>query len=136
MLCFFFFFSSRRRHTRCSRDWSSDVCSSDLAMRAVNVGPYGATITWTTNEASDSQVEYGPTTAYGRSTARNASLVTSHPQTLSGLTAGTLYHYRVKSQDAAGARGARGGGGGGKGGPPPPPPPPPTPPPPSLSRAT
>src|SRR6266436_3215517 len=27
----FFFFSSRRRHTRCSRDWSSDVCSSDLA---------------------------------------------------------------------------------------------------------
>src|SRR3989449_4915486 len=29
MLCFFFF-SSRRRHTRCSRDWSSDVCSSDL----------------------------------------------------------------------------------------------------------
>src|SRR3989449_767015 len=29
-LSFFFFFSSRRRHTRCSRDWSSDVCSSDL----------------------------------------------------------------------------------------------------------
>src|SRR5690606_14666202 len=28
--CFFFFFSSRRRHTRFSRDWSSDVCSSDL----------------------------------------------------------------------------------------------------------
>src|SRR6266498_2349216 len=27
---FFFFFSSRRRHTRCGRDWSSDVCSSDL----------------------------------------------------------------------------------------------------------
>src|SRR4030042_4489855 len=27
----FFFFSSRRRHTRCSRDWSSDVCSSDLS---------------------------------------------------------------------------------------------------------
>src|SRR5581483_2553423 len=28
---FFFFFSSRRRHTRYWRDWSSDVCSSDLA---------------------------------------------------------------------------------------------------------
>src|SRR2546429_1738119 len=27
-----FFFSSRRRHTRCSRDWSSDVCSSDLLL--------------------------------------------------------------------------------------------------------
>src|SRR6266498_4541446 len=30
---FFFFFSSRRRHTRCGRDWSSDVCSSDLRRR-------------------------------------------------------------------------------------------------------
>src|SRR6266511_5451808 len=30
---FFFFFSSRRRHTRFSRDWSSDVCSSDLVGR-------------------------------------------------------------------------------------------------------
>src|SRR5690606_15920333 len=30
-----FFFSSRRRHTRFSRDWSSDVCSSDLVERAI-----------------------------------------------------------------------------------------------------
>src|SRR5207247_3314148 len=28
----FFFFSSRRRHTRSTRDWSSDVCSSDLPL--------------------------------------------------------------------------------------------------------
>src|SRR2546422_6206615 len=37
-LCRFvlFFFSSRRRHTRCSRDWSSDVCSSDLCDRSSN----------------------------------------------------------------------------------------------------
>src|SRR5256885_4932518 len=32
LLCFFFF-SSRRRHTRLQGDWSSDVCSSDLAPR-------------------------------------------------------------------------------------------------------
>src|SRR5438132_5761378 len=31
VLFFFFFFSSRRRHTRSLCDWSSDVCSSDLA---------------------------------------------------------------------------------------------------------
>src|SRR5207249_7844891 len=31
---FFFFFSSRRRHTRSKRDWSSDVCSSDLVVDA------------------------------------------------------------------------------------------------------
>src|SRR6266508_6067981 len=36
---FFFFFSSRRRHTRWPRDWSSDVCSSDLmADRSVKEG--------------------------------------------------------------------------------------------------
>src|SRR5256884_1417784 len=32
-----FFFSSRRRHTRCSRDWSSDVCSSDLVVGDPNL---------------------------------------------------------------------------------------------------
>src|SRR6266403_2265027 len=36
-ISFFFFFSSRRRHTRSLRDWSSDVCSSDLL-----IGPNGA----------------------------------------------------------------------------------------------
>src|SRR5687768_18612858 len=35
MLVFWFFFSSRRRHTRCRRDWSSDVCSSDLEAEAL-----------------------------------------------------------------------------------------------------
>src|SRR5207245_7732765 len=39
----FFFFSSRRRHTRCYRDWSSDVCSSDLRWPATR---------WTRWEAS------------------------------------------------------------------------------------
>src|SRR6266496_4725507 len=32
LVFFFFFFSSRRRHTRSLRDWSSDVCSSDLGV--------------------------------------------------------------------------------------------------------
>src|SRR5690606_40346890 len=35
---FSFFFSSRRRHTRFSRDWSSDVCSSDLALSVLSFG--------------------------------------------------------------------------------------------------
>src|SRR5438093_4425371 len=38
MVFVFFFFSSRRRHTRLVSDWSSDVCSSDLAM--------GLTLIW------------------------------------------------------------------------------------------
>ena len=61
----------------------------------------GATITWTTDYNSDSQVEYG-TTGYTQSTALNPTLVTAHSQGLSGLTAGTLYHYHVKSRDAYG----------------------------------
>src|SRR3712207_4480526 len=39
LVVFFFFFSSRRRHTRYWRDWSSDVCSSDLDGRAVRTRP-------------------------------------------------------------------------------------------------
>ena len=62
----------------------------------------GATVSWNTNEASDTQVEYGATTSYGSQTALNSSLVTSHSATLSGLSASTLYHYRVKSRDSAG----------------------------------
>src|SRR5207248_6363046 len=39
--CFFFFFSSRRRHTRSYGDWSSDVCSSDLAVPSLLRGREG-----------------------------------------------------------------------------------------------
>src|SRR5438067_1217967 len=38
---FFFFFSSRRRHTRSKRDWSSDVCSSDLFLTSAPPAPSG-----------------------------------------------------------------------------------------------
>src|SRR3989440_8824111 len=41
-MCFFFFFSSRRRHTRSDRDWSSDVCSSDLTSSNVMAGSNAA----------------------------------------------------------------------------------------------
>src|SRR5207253_4033830 len=37
-----FFFSSRGRHTRWPRDWSSDVCSSDLAIWPRSIGPSAA----------------------------------------------------------------------------------------------
>src|SRR5690625_8047019 len=38
-LCIIFFFSSRRRHTRWPRDWSSDVCSSDLSTCTASTSP-------------------------------------------------------------------------------------------------
>src|SRR5690606_41044855 len=39
---YYFFFSSRRRHTRFSRDWSSDVCSSDLLHNLAGKSEYAA----------------------------------------------------------------------------------------------
>ena len=73
----------------------SNVAASNLTSSA-------ATISWTTNEVADSQVEYGLTTSYGSVTPLDPALVTSHSAALSGLQANTLYHYRVKSKDAAG----------------------------------
>ena len=72
------------------------------AVSSTGITTTAAAITWATDELSDSRVEYGTTTAYGASTTLNPSLVTSHTQALSGLTANTLYHYRVHSKDSAG----------------------------------
>jgi hypothetical protein len=83
----------------------SNVDNTPPVISGVSAGTItssGATITWTTNEASNTQVEYGLTTAYGSSTTLNGALVTSHSQAISGLAASTTYHYRVKSADASG----------------------------------
>lgn len=62
----------------------------------------GATISWTTDEASDSQVEYGPTTAYGTLSTLDGSFAAAHSVTLSGLADVTQYHFRVRSRDQSG----------------------------------
>ena len=59
----------------------------------------GATITWTTNEAATSQLEYGLTEEWGSSMTLEA-LTTSHSVKLAGLEANTTYHYRVMSKNA------------------------------------
>ena len=66
-----------------------------------NVTDAGATVTWTTDEPATSQVEYGTTASYGSTTSLDTNLVTSHTVTLSGLTADTRHHFRVKSRDNA-----------------------------------
>jgi len=98
-------------------------------VRATSITTTSATITWTTNEPSNSTVEYGITTAYG-STKSDATMDTTHSMGLTGLSASTTYHYRVKSTDAADnsavsgdciftteSAPVRGGGGGGGGAP-------------------
>jgi len=71
---------------------------------AVTVSPPTAgsvTITWTTNEAADSQVEYGTSSEQLYFNVADPNLVTSHSITLGGLTAGTTYYFKVISTDAA-----------------------------------
>lgn len=67
---------------------------------AGSVTASAATITWSTNEAANSVVEYGVTAAYG-STASDVNMVTNHSLALSGLAASTTYYYRVRSRDGA-----------------------------------
>lgn len=69
---------------------------------ATNVTLSGATISWDTDEASDSQVEYGRTSSLGSTTTVNPLLVTRHSVVLSGLTQSKTYYYRVMSRDAGG----------------------------------
>lgn len=63
-----------------------------------------ATITWTTDIASDSQLFWGTTTAYAGATSpiMDATLTTSHSVQITGLVTATQYHYKVLSRAANG----------------------------------
>lgn len=65
---------------------------------ATSVHTTSATITWETNIAGDSQMEYGVNSNFGSATPLNSSLITSHSMTISGLEENTNYIFRVKSK--------------------------------------
>jgi hypothetical protein len=65
------------------------------SVRISNVKRRSVTITWMTDEASNSTVRYGRTTAY-RGVRSTTSLVVRHAVTVTGLSANTRYHYRVE----------------------------------------
>src|SRR5262249_42926387 len=73
------------------------------AVSVTGITTTSATITWTTDQASSSQVKYGTTTAYGSQSALNSTLVTSHSVTITGLTPGTLYNFDVVSVNSTSA---------------------------------
>jgi phosphodiesterase/alkaline phosphatase D-like protein len=60
------------------------------------------TMSWTTNQSSNSRVEYGTTQRYGFQTPLDTELVTYHAVVLTGLRPNTRYFYRLKSRNAAG----------------------------------
>jgi len=67
-------------------------------IQSTNLTATKATITWTTDELSDSVLQYGKTTSYGK-TKSDSDLGTNHGFNLSSLSADTTYHYRVRSTD-------------------------------------
>ena len=77
-------------------DTTAPVISNILAS---NITYNSANINWSTDEESNSQVEYGLTTGYGSSTTLDTNVVINHSQDITGLNASTIYHYRVKSKD-------------------------------------
>lgn len=84
-------------------DWTDDGLSPVLAAgpSASSAAPTSFTVTWTTDEPSDSHLEYGATASYG-SAAHDATLVTTHSLTVTGLSASTEYHFRAGSTDPCG----------------------------------
>lgn len=79
------------------------VVLNSSAISANSITTSSAVVTWSTNKGSNSQVEYGLTTAYGSTTNLESSLVTAHSQMLAGLTPGKLYNYRIRSRDEGGS---------------------------------
>lgn len=71
---------------------------SEDSIATSDISPSSAIITWTTDETSDSQVEYWP----GSLSALDVTLVTSHSVALTGLKSETTYHYKARSRDAWG----------------------------------
>ena len=65
-------------------------------------GSGSATITWNTNEAADSRVDYGADPNALTASQSGSTLVTSHSVQLTGLKPTATYYYRVSSKDAAG----------------------------------
>lgn len=96
VVCSGLFFDPEARPTR----QADPPVISSVANSAITSG--GAVITWVTDKAADSGIEYGPTTAYGNTLTVSSPLVINHQMNLIGLTPATLYHYRVLSKDAAG----------------------------------
>src|SRR5215472_20439 len=78
-------------------------------VQAISATTSGTQITWTTDVASNSVVDYGTTISYGSSTSVDPTMVTSHQVALSGLSAGTTYYFQVQSTDSKNNNGKSGG---------------------------
>lgn len=82
----------------CANDGVAPAISSVAALPSSS----STTITWNTNEIASSQIDYGPTAAYGSTTTLDPMLVSVHTHVITGLAPGATYHYRIRSRDLGG----------------------------------
>ncbi len=75
-----------------SQSWISTISATTTNNTAV--------ITWTTAVPATSQIKYGVNNNYGKHSALDPALVTSHTAVLKSLSAGTLYYFRILSGDS------------------------------------
>ncbi len=94
---------------RVSGDVTDAVAPVISGIQVANVTATGALITWTTDESASGVVAYGTTASYGQATPSGA-LMTTHSASVTGLTAGTTYHFQVRATDAAGNAASSGDG--------------------------
>jgi hypothetical protein len=83
-------------------DATPPVISNEYVVRHES----SATVSWETDELSTGFVEYGLTTAYELGSVASSTPQPAHSVTLPGLTAGTVYHYRITAEDAFGNSGS------------------------------
>ncbi|KAA0268112.1 MAG: hypothetical protein EDQ89_11425 [Acidobacteria bacterium] len=81
--------------------YEPDQAGPAISNVAEDLGPETATISWDTDEPSDSRVDYGTSPGSLGSTASDPGMGTSHSVGLSGLDPSTTYYYRVTSADAS-----------------------------------
>ena len=70
--------------------------------KAGTIGSTTATIFWGTYKPSTTQLIYGKSTDYGKTSPEDKNMVLDHVVNLTGLQPGTTYHFRTKSVDSAG----------------------------------
>jgi len=81
---------------------SSDTTGPVISSVASSTTQITATVTWTTDESSDSRVHYGTSSGVYLTSTTSATLVTSHSVGLTNLSPSTQYYYVVVSADATG----------------------------------
>ena len=79
-----------------------DTTAPVISLIATTTATSTALITWTTDENSDSLLEYGSTSSYGTILSGNAGTTTTHLISISDLTPSTTYHFRIRSTDTSG----------------------------------